>query len=534
MLLIVCLESIKADEGVQEDILQVIDTIDFLDEPVNSAKPPFTKKDTLGAFTRTTRACSEEQTSIINLQGILRNDFYIFTHPIAQRSIHDYPQFYFFSCLAPTHLCKCWQLQVTGFYNQEFKANFTKDSPFIPSYLNFNNPTFIQELDNFAALLGLNTPRLFSLLSKIKLQERRGGIMFGAIYHQKHWFLEVRTPLEYFERNFYLTESEKREVEAEPIFNDQDPDTQDDEEVDKFAKQHLVADRFGIGDTRINAWRRNIDTSSMIFDTGFVMTLPTAYSFKKGLIGSHFSKNTPTPSIDLTNLLNLVNEGQIEQATAIVANFSLAALDRLSRILLENSLGNNGHVGLGAFLHYDATISQKFSYRTRIELEYLLPIQERRFYIKKKDQSVFDRLADATTPAECAAAVDFIEQQLVNTLFPTGYATMVYPGLVFKLCTGLNGRLGKHWKLTAGSDVWWQQEEQLGTIKAPQEVIDTLRVDLARRSYAAFQLKIWGNIGYFRTGKWCDWSASLYGDRTILRSGIGKDYSVGIRFEFYV
>jgi len=108
---------------------------------------------------------------------------------------------------------------------------------------------------------------------------------------------------------------------------------------------------------------------------------------------------------------------------------------------------------------------------------------------------------------------------------------LVFPGFIFKLTNVLSAGLAKNKiQINLGHDLWWQQGEELGKIIAPPEESTRLRKDIAKRP-PAFQSKLFASIIYFRRGRKYDWCFKLYGDKTFLRSGIGKDFNFGVRFE---
>lgn len=487
-------------------------------------KPLYDAWSTVKAFTR---SCVTGVDGIIDAQGLLQNDLYNFTHPINQRSIQDLPQFYFFLCPPPAYACTCpsWQFLIEAFYNKTHKTNLTKESTAIKSYLNFS---LARELEQFA--FDIDIPHVLSLFENLKAQERRAGIMLGGLRTHGKWNVGVRTPLEYLIRNFYLTDQELKEIEAEPLFDDTDPDTDNDKETKNFIRKHLIADRFGIGDTRIHIGYTTIDNPCLLLNVGFEATLPTAFAFKKGLYGNHFPKHQVTPSLDLVELLNLASTN-FEQTKIVGEKFLTQAIDRLSRILLETGLGNNGHVGLGVFTYSDMCLNSNFTVKTRAALEYLLPSIEWRYFIKKKNLAEFEKLKNATA-ADCDQELKFLENEIIDTLFPQGFGTVVFPGFIFKLTNVVSGTLAQRWQLALGYDIWWQQKEHLGTINTSKQERSLLKKDIATRP-DAFQSKIFGSATLFKKGPecTCDWSLSLYADRTFLRSGIGKDFNIALRFE---
>lgn len=240
--------------------------------------------------------------------------------------------------------------------------------------------------------------------------------MFGTAHRYRNWYFSFRIPIEYLIRNFFLNDKEVLAIQAEPLFNDNNPTTDDQEEVTRFARAHLIADRIGIGDTRINVGYVTIDKPDHRFTFGAEATIPTAYAVKKGLYGNHFPKNAPTPTIDLCEICNLINNSEIAQAEEIAGRFLVKALDRLSRILLVTGLGNNGHIGLGPVIQYRQLVTPKLEFRTRANLEYLFPMWERRFFIRKKDLAEFERLNDPNFDNPCER-LKFLEQQIVETFF---------------------------------------------------------------------------------------------------------------------
>lgn len=513
--------------------LQIDQNDDFLDLDIDTddimhyKKPAYTAAQVVRALTRVPGL---DASGVIELQNILRNDLYLFTHPINQRSLQDMPEFYFFGSLAPEWYCTSWYMAIQPFYNENHKDNFTKDRTDIAAYLNFDNPALINGLEGFLPN-DIDLPRVLSLFSNLKIQERRAGIMFSFYKQQKNWYFSFLFPLEYLIRNFFLTDEEKRIIESEPLFNDGDPSTNDEEEVDKFARQHLISDRLGFGDTRIYIGWKYYESPFMSLDLGLESTIPTAGSLQKGLYGIHFAKNKLIPRIDLLLLLNLINEGAIDQAIAQGEQILLGALDRLSQILLENGLGNNGHIGFGGYTFFTLYVSQKITFKTRAALEYLLPFPEYRYYIRKKDTAEFDLLNDPM-PQNCDRDLAFLQEQLQQTLFPEGFKTVVSPNLIFKLTSAVTALLGETWQITGGYDIWWQQQENLGkVIGVSAQEASTLRKNIATRPNA-FQAKLFGSASYFKKGNWCDWSLTVYGDQTVVNSGIGRDFNLSIRFEF--
>ncbi len=413
--------------------------------------------------------------------------------------------------------------------------NFTKEGRGISSYLAFRNINLIDRIDSITSPFGISVPRVLSLFRNLKMQERRSGFMFGTLRRRCKWIFESRTPLMYQIRNFFLSDAERKAIQNEPIFDDDDPDTDNEDEVKKFARKHLISDRLGIGDTRLNIGYAVTEKPGMFLSVGLESTLPTAFSFKKGLYGSHFKQDNNHPPFDLLTIFNLVFATKMQntnQAIEITKNFLVGALDKLSSILIEAPLGNRGHVGLGIFAEHYLCVTPKLTFYTRGVLEYLVPSVEKRFYIFKKNREEFMALNTDSKDEDSTQVLSFLNDQLIKTLYPCVIDTVVHPGFTFKLNTALSGTMGCNWQLMLGHDLWWQQKEKLGKLKVPRTDREKVRKDIAVKP-GALQSKLFGSINYLKSGKTRDWCLSFHGDSTVLGSGIGQDFNLAIRFELF-
>jgi len=173
---------------------------------------------------------------------------------------------------------------------------------------------------------------------------------------------------------------------------------------------------------------------------------------------------------------------------------------------------------------------------TRSALEYLCPALDTRFYITKKFSQAFNAFEPYTTaegadPAQASVKLAFLNEQLINTLIPKVYQTMIYPGFIFKFTSSIDAILGKRkrWQLGLGVDLWWQDRERLGKIYATPWQINEIRTDIAVKP-GAYQNKIFISTNYRGRGDDFDWCLTIYGDYTFISSGIGKDFNLALRF----
>lgn len=460
----------------------------------------------------------------VELQNRLQQNFYIVTNPINKRSILDEPQFLIhLSCFPqPPHT---WQFNCWVFYNQTTKGNYTKNSTAIISYLNVLNPILFGGFDDLLQALGVpfDIPSTQDLFGLVKLQERRAGGMFDFYKESNRWNFEWKIPLFYMERNFFVTEAEKRRFEA--LFQI---------EADGSFNEHVISDQVGIGDSRINIGYLAVDKEWLGLNVGFLATLPTGFAFKKGLLGSDFAQNSVIPKFDLYQIVQLAFDDP-EAAQAMGVDFLMATGRKLSANLLQTGIGDDGHIGIGGFFEKHMPLTNRFTFKTRGELEYRFPTSEKRFFITKKFPQQFQELEpfcveppDEANQEQAVQKLTFLNDQLIATFIPRVFSVSIYPGFLFKWQSALAGFFGDTWQFGGGFDIWWQSQEKFGRIKANPTEIANIQIDLARRSMA-FQNKLFGYIHYQGHTTKRAWSWTLYGDYTVLSTGIGKDFNLSFQ-----
>lgn len=470
-------------------------------------------------------------------QTRLQNDLYLFTFPgnRRRRSLLDYPFNVLHDyCMEPCGLT----LNSWYFYNQTRVDNFTQEGTTLTSYWNLTNENLIGNLDEFE--FGIKFPDAVQLFGLLKMQERRTGFMFGGFYNGEcGWNIEAKIPVYYNERNFFLTPEEKMLLENSIFFDENDSGFTDESEIHK----HFVSDAVGLGDTRVSAGLLIVDQENFGLNVGFEMTFPTAVAFARGLLGTNFAQNSEHPPFDLLTLFQLAlgTPPNIQAVTDMSIAFITSAFDKLSANLVQVEMGNSGHIGAAFFFENYLPLNQRFEIFTRGAVEYLFPATEKRFYITKKFPQQFAAFAPYTTdvtdcdnqggadPADAAPKLAFLNEQLINTFIPFVFPTSIYPGFLVKFTSELIGNFGDTWRFGIGYDLWWQDKEKLGRIQADPLIISNIRTDIASRP-GAFQNKFFVTAAYYTEGRWFDWYLTAYGDYTILRTGIGKDFTLALRF----
>ncbi len=451
----------------------------------------------------------------IQAQILLQEDLYRHTNPNNSRSLLNLPGFYhhyFYPCEN--------YFWVQLFYNQTSNGFYTKESTQLQSYVLLNNPNLIQIIEQFE--IEQDLPSILAVLSNMKLQERRLGLMFGIQHIWNKWHARAYAPFYYLERNLFITPEEQQMLELAGLPALEDP-------MD-FARKHVIIDKLGFGDTRVELGYTPVDDDNQMFRIGGLFTIPTAFACKQGLFGTHFSKSMPAPNFNLLSFLNtILVDKDMDLALEQGSDFLIAAVDRLSTMVLETGMGNGGHFGLGLFADYELDLSPCWTLRSKTSLEYLIPHTEKRFYIMKKIPEEFDRDYASTDPVVCEENLAFLNQQLIQTLFPTMFKTNIRPGYIFMWDTSLTYQSEKL-DFQFGYDLYWQDKEKLGTINATAAERAQLRTNIAIKP-GAYQSKLFGDLIYKKKGTCRDYHFGIHLDASLLSSGIGRDFTLALYFD---
>jgi len=464
----------------------------------------------------------------LGLIDLLKHNFYLRTNPLNKRSLLDYSIFFD----QKTSYDFRWVAGVHGFYNQTNRANFTSNSTNICSYLGIADPALLADIqnavNNIASKGGI--PLEFDPLSFIPLfnnftiQERRIGAMLHAAGFFDTTTIRFWLPLYYLERNFYATDDERDAVEVILGANTVDQQA-------RFQSQHLVSDKFGLGDTRIEVDFQVIENEHAHLQLGLQTTIPTAVPLYSSIEGSVFHECPNRPTFDFSALFNNPTQGSV-----ILQEFLTGALDKLAANLLDTRLGNNGHLGLGAYAQLEAPVSclidrpwtDNMSFWSKLKLEYLCPAHEQRYFVNQVNLADFNA-RDFNSDDQAADNLNFLNQQIVDRFYPYVLRTLVNPGIVFHW-VGKTCYESKGWGGALGLDLWAQGPESLGKIDFCNVSCNNLNLNTATVPFA-FQSKVVGNILFKATRRDYEWIASLNGDYTFASAGIGKDYMLSVNVE---
>ncbi len=470
---------------------------------------------------------------MVDVIKLLREDLYRkTTGPVTRRSLLDMP------ALTPDFFYNnYWTVTTDLFFNYSPKVFLTKNSAFLRNYIALGNETIINELTS-SDVINVDVPEVLGLFSSIKLQQYRAGFMLGFARHWDTFTLTGRIPLYYLLENFFMTDEEICRIKSHPLIRqDSAPVSANTEPEElKFGLKHLVCDKFGVGDSRITALLHLVHEDNKNLWFGLQLTLPTARAIVKGLIARDFNPDAQIPALNLQHYFNafFCNENQALANATIkreLTDFAIDALDRLSTILINAPLGNGKHFGLGPEVDFRYCVNEYFSMHSYGSIQVYTPHREDRFYLIEKQDSDFDR--DWRDPALTGQNLPVLNRLIVQTLFPVRMRTTIHPGVRFQFNHAFLYK-SEHWDASLGFDYWYQQQEL-------QRVVPEIPYNLPLQTKkgcrpGAHQGKLFASAGYYgsidRSRCNTEWYAAINTGLSVFNEGIGRNYTISIRFGF--
>lgn len=469
--------------------------------------------------------------------AILEQDFYLKTYFLNHRSLLDLPSF-----LHNLHYkYHRYTIGAQLFYDQITRSYFSSKSSKIEEYLNIAGDNFLETVHNsiekikkdLGFEITLPLIDLFELMGKAKVQERRFGFMFHVLRKFKKTNFLLYAPLYYFERNYFFTDEEQEAIEA--LVGSSSPEEEED-----LQKKHFICDKLGLGDTRLMIDMPAIRHKQYKLNLGVQATIPTAFTLVTGMLGSTYKdKNSDQPSISFVELFDgfLSTDPLVQaEATDQAMEFFLGALDRLSAILLDTGLGNNGHFGLGIYgttkIPLSTFIHRPWAHQIilkgRTSLEYLFPKNERCYFVEKDNRTEFEsrNFKDADKASE---NLTFLEHQFVNKFYPFVIDTRIHPGIIFIWTSKLTYE-NQYCALHIGTDTYVKTPDRLSALAANPELFKRLAIHKAKglwsyqsMLYAAASLKT------HRSAE--DLIMTLHGSWSFSNRGIGEQFTIGLTIE---
>jgi hypothetical protein len=487
---------------------------------------------------RTNCNFADQIVPVLNECGIVdifKEDLFNRTSSLNKRDLLDFPLFQ-----TPMPTDDNVVIKASAFWTMTNKDFFTGSQSNIGSYFGINNDSLVNKIEQFftnvkdnpdcneffIGFLGLpinifniNIAQITGIISKATVQERRFGVFGQIMKNMGPWTFGIQVPVLVQERNFFINQ---QEVDAIDIGVDVPPAT--DEQINQFAQSHLISDKAGFGDSRLILAYQASNNEKLDLQLQAIATAPTAIAVQKGIFGSEFPKQCLTlPEFDLCTILNLgltpdALEHRLKHDVSILTD---EFLDRLSADLLEDSLGNGHHWGLGFIVEPTLKLNDFWSWHTRAFFEYLFPANESRFFIKDVDLSQFNSRYFNSRDADVAESnLMFLNNRLLMMLFPNSVNVVVRPGPISQLTSDVTFQ-AYDWWVNVGNDVWFQGREHI-KFGVDENGFDTSKVFKP----FAFQYRLFGGISRAFYREHSSWLLSLKADGTVASSGIGKDFMI--------
>lgn len=475
---------------------------------------------------------------VLNECGIIeifKENIFNKTNSLNKRSLLDEPLFQ-----TPFPQDHRVLIRATAFFNMINRNYFTGASDSIASYVGILNDSLIYKIEQvfnnintdpdcnefFIGFLGLN-PDIFNinikkiacLFANATTQERRIGAMLEIMKNTGRWSIGFRVPLLLQERNLFITDAE---IDAIDETLQLPPAT--DDEINQFAQSHMISDKAGFGDTRLMLSYQASDKEKLDLQLCLYSTAPTAFAVQTGIFGSQFPKKCLTPPpFDFCSLLNAgltpeALEHRLKHEGTILGD---EFLDNLSANLLEDSLGNGGHWGLGFSVEPTLLLNEYWVWHTRGSFEYMFPATENRFFVQDANVSEFEERDFSSRDTDIAEDnLRFLNHRLLNMFYPSSFGVEVRPGPIAMVTSDVTFQTDTWW-FTAGNDLWYQGKEHI-EFEADQFLFDHNKVIKP----FAFEYKLFGGISRALYREHSSWLLSLKADGTVASSGIGKGFMV--------
>ncbi len=492
-----------------------------------------------------TASCTPDQVAgllavikIFNISSLLNESIYKKTLVPFSRNLINYPnmQIVTYSDLADR------QLTTHIFANFTPKKNYRNSTEFKPgtrigSYLNIENRAIINLYNelrktdpNLVPFLNINN--FLKTLGDARFEERRIGL-FGHYYHKindkTYW--QAKLPIFWMERNLNFTQDEKDFLNREASFLG---DSNFDENA--FARRHLIFDSFGIGTLELTVNRIVWEGINWTFDFGGGLLLPTDYQLARGWYGTYFNPKDSQPILNFCDVVDLSNpfSPQLKpNGQQILNNYFIGALDKLSSILLTCQHGYGKRVGLVLNAHAFWQIKPDFSFNTKYCGEFLLPHENKRFFVPKNASTetfsdIFNKLPQ-TTPEEQQIKLDVFQRRLTELLYPRVFTVKTFPGFIFNSVSCLQKNY-RNCNFTVGTSSYFQTAEKLLCGLSREE--KAFYNEFKALNESLYNFKLFGKIHrIFHTRHHNDFSISIWADGTLFNQGLGDDISIGFSFD---
>jgi hypothetical protein len=506
-------------------------------EPLKEFKDNFDEflRDSSNPYFCTVEKFTDPET--INGLALLQKDLYTHSNLVVSRSIHDMPLF--MQTNAGYRENYCLSVEVDPFYNQTTKMYFVDSSTNIKSYVDFSSTglagsAIIQGQGLFSQEMAQSLQTAADILpiaSNMTLEERRAGLYIRLNAYLKQWTFQFAVPVYYQERNLFISNEDQQALKNNAFLSSLSTGMSEDD-ARTIMMKHIVSDKIGLGDMRFHALFTPYESDCTRCTLGGFVTLPTAFAFKNGLMGGSFYKHNYIPPFSLKQAFSFLCEPDVDpardaQVKQSAINYGLRALDHLTEILCETSLGNNGHVGIAPIIECDHIFARcddiEIGILGQASLQGFLPCNEKRAYLVQNVPSNFNtrNYEDESLAKENVA---FLDSELNNILFPTIIDTKVTPGLIFETNAAFTYAYSDVVKGQLGYDFWWRGDESI----AMSELVNGTYDIPVSKTAKAWQQKIFGSVETWFPFCGGDLTTRFGGDVTVASKGIGKDFTLNV------
>lgn len=468
--------------------------------------------------------------NLAQLNTLLQYDIYEHTNPIYIRSVHTEPSTTIRSQLFP----ECtYSVTCKPYIRYTPHAYLTHDSSRLGSYITLlREKSFLDQIDN-SYFTQLSIPSVLPLFGNMRVEGRELGAMFAAqAWYGSSILFNIIAPILYLEYNFKLSQADTTAIEESPLFSSSTSiGPTPSRDFSTFKEEHLLSDKAGLGDVRFELWYNGEAAPDERSAIGGQLTLPTAKAVLTGIVApcaARLNIRDEIPFVDLNELGQLYCRAQLGEPgqkvllAETVVDLGVAALDRLSSILLNNPLGQQ-HASIGTVFRLERCIHPSVRAHVTGEVSYYIPSAETRCFLVKKDPAAFDR--DYNNPDLALENLDFLSQQATNTLYPSAVNLRVHPGWIFNI-TGLLEMSAPHYRVNLGCDVWGKTKESFGPLHfhySPGSPCGPFNLDKGKLGNA-FQIKLFGSItSEIKSEHSYNARIGLRGDATVYSIGIGRD-----------
>ncbi len=473
-------------------------------------------------------------TGVVRWQDIANKDFFLQTHEIPVRHVLDLPFFYSYRQTKSKNT-----VLVTPFYVQINKGYFSQYTDHLEGYLALNDQTLLNAIqDQFTVIqsipdtLYLEPDKIFRVLKDAFLEQRRLGLVVEWFhYFDKYKFL-IQIPFVYLERNFQMTDSDKKILEQELGI------TSSLQAQKEFQDAHLISDKLGFSDIRLHVSRQWYQDSSFEFGTGLFTTLPTGFRCSNGLRGSLFNRPSHYPEIDFFSIINnLFTPDPVAQDStfAPLSSAALDALDRLSALVLDMPIHTRRHASLGidffGTIPFDQSMTQaaySFDFNFFLSAEYFFPKKETRFFINAVNWSGFSSL-DVQDFSNAEKILNFLKNESISRFFLRAFDARVSPGFIVRQnveCLLYYNR----WILGCGIDGWLKTKERV-TLDQDEKLKDPLIDTCKAQGFLAYQYGLTAQCRYVFEAQNFDWSCGVNLFASLATRAIGNEYGAAISFK---